>query len=63
MSLAQEEPLYVSVTEAKRLLGFKDRRTIYKLIRRGYLKARKINDKTFRVNYASIKAFTGEVSE
>lgn len=63
MSLAQEEPLYVSVTEAKRLLGFKDRRTIYKLIHRGQLKARKINDKTFRVNYASIKAFAREVSE
>lgn len=61
MSTTQAQDLvFVSVTEATRLLGYKDRRTVYKLIRRGQVKARKVNDGQYRINLASLKAFAGE---
>lgn len=53
-----QEPLTVTVAEAARLLGFKDRRTIYGLIHTGRLKARKAN-RSYMVNYASLKRFAG----
>lgn len=36
-----DEPLAVSVSDAARLLGFKDSRAVYNLIRTGQLKAKK----------------------
>lgn len=53
------EPISVSVADAARLLGIKDRRTIYKLIHQGKIKARQM-DRAYLVNYASLKAFAGE---
>lgn len=51
MSTTQAQDLvFVSVTEATRLLGYKDRRTVYKLIHRGQVKARKVNDGQYRIN-------------
>lgn len=50
------EPLSVSVPEATRLLGFKDTKSMYKLIHQGKVKARK-SGRIFLVNYASLKAF------
>lgn len=53
-----QEPLTVTVAEAARLLGVKDRRTIYGLIYSGRLKARKAN-RSYLINYASLKRFAG----
>lgn len=56
------EPITVSVSEAARLLGVKDRRTVYRLIREGRIKARRMQ-RTYLVNYRSLRAFAGEVAE
>lgn len=53
------EPLTVTVAEAARLLGFKDRRAVYNLIHTGKVKARKAN-RTYVVSYDSLKKFAGE---
>ena len=54
-----DEPLAVSVSDAARLLGFKDSRAVYNLIRTGQLKAKKAS-RTYLVVYRSLKAFLGE---
>lgn len=55
----QSKPLTVSVAEAARLLGFKDRRAVYNLIHAGKIQARKAN-RTYVVSYESLKKFAGE---
>ena len=53
---ANIEPLSVTVAEATRLLGFKDTKSTYGLIKAGKIKARK-SGRIFLVNYASLKKF------
>lgn len=47
------EPLSVTVPEATRLLGFKDTKSVYALIRQGKIKARK-SGRIFLVSYRSL---------
>ncbi|MFT8705043.1 helix-turn-helix domain-containing protein [Bifidobacterium aquikefiricola] len=49
-------PLSVSVPEAQRLLGFKDPKIIYRLVREGKLRARKTG-RVWIVSYASLVAY------
>ena len=53
------EPIAVTVTEAMRLMGVRDNRIIYGMIRRGEIKARKIG-RMFFISYASMKELMGE---
>ena len=53
------EPLAVTVTEAMRLMGTRDKRVIYGMIQRGEVKARKIG-RMFFISYASMKELMGE---
>ncbi|KFJ04865.1 helix-turn-helix domain-containing protein [Bifidobacterium thermacidophilum] len=53
------EPIAVTVTEAMRLMGTRDNRIIYGMIRRGEVKARKIG-RMFFISYASMKELMGE---
>ncbi|WP_337646752.1 helix-turn-helix domain-containing protein [Bifidobacterium pullorum] len=46
-------PVSVKIPEAARLLGFHDSKTIYRLIRAGKLKARKVGH-NYLVSYKSI---------
>lgn len=46
-------PLSVTVAEATRLLGFKDTKSTYNLIRQGKIKARK-SGRIFLVSYRSL---------
>lgn len=48
------EPISVTITEATRLLGFKDSKTVYNLIYQGKIKARKVG-RVYLVSYASLK--------
>ena len=50
-------PLMVSVTDTCTLLGLRDRRAVYNLIRTGQLKARRVGTRLILVNYKSILAF------
>lgn len=50
------EPLSVSVPTAAELLGFKDIKSVYKLIGQGKIKARK-SGRIYLVNYASLKKY------
>lgn len=53
------EPVSVKVSEAARMLGLSDPKTIYGLIHTGQLKARKVG-RIYLVNVHSIKALAGE---
>lgn len=46
-------PVSVKIPEAARLLGFRDSKTIYRLIQAGKLKARKVG-RNYLVSYKSI---------
>ena len=50
------DPIAINVAEATKALGFKDTKSVYELIRRGKLKARK-SGRIILVSYASIKAY------
>lgn len=51
------EPLTVTVPQATELLGFKDRKVVYQLIREGEIKARKCSNRRILVNYKSLKRY------
>ncbi|WP_338323316.1 helix-turn-helix domain-containing protein [Bifidobacterium callitrichidarum] len=50
------EPLSVTVAQAAELLGFKDTKSVYRLIREGYIRARK-SGRIYLVSYASLKSY------
>lgn len=50
------EPLSVTISEATRLLGFKDTKSTYNLIRKGQIRARKAG-RVYLVSYSSLKKF------
>lgn len=55
-NIQELEPLSVTVQQAARLLGLSDRKSVYALIRRGDIKARK-SGRMFLVSYASLKKY------
>ncbi|GDY88747.1 helix-turn-helix domain-containing protein [Bifidobacterium bifidum] len=50
------EPLAVTISEATRLLGFKDTKSTYNLIHQGKIRARK-SGRIYLVSYASLKKY------
>ncbi|KFI96876.1 MULTISPECIES: helix-turn-helix domain-containing protein [Bifidobacterium] len=50
------EPLSVTVAEATRLLGFRNCKSVYRLIREGRIKARK-SGHIFLISYRSLKEY------
>lgn len=50
------EPISLNVADATKVMGFKDTKSVYNLIRKGKLKARK-SGRIILVSYASIKAY------
>lgn len=50
------EPISMNVADATKVMGFKDTKSVYNLIRKGKLKARK-SGRIILVSYASIKAY------
>ena len=50
------EPISVNVADATKLMGFKDTKSLYRLIRQGKIRARK-SGRIILVSYASLKAY------
>ncbi|MBT1166463.1 helix-turn-helix domain-containing protein [Bifidobacterium simiarum] len=50
------EPISVTATQAAELLGFKDTKSIYRLVREGELRARK-SGRIYLISYKSLKNY------
>jgi len=56
--IAAMEPLSVSVSQAAELIGLKNVKTVYNLIHRGIIRARKCG-RIYLVNYKSLQKYVG----
>lgn len=58
LDVAAMEPLSASVSQAAELMGLKDVKTVYGLIHRGIIRARKCG-RIYLVNYRNLKNYVG----